>query len=236
MVIDQRKLRKIAGTEKGPTPQMHSSQDPDYDSWRQKQAQSLAATDGARPLIHTVQKGEYLYKIARMYDCPDECIRIANKMPESGNVNLNIGERVVIPECNCLNRSNLSKNTPYDEPVNTYSKKQKIQGGTVLDPVTYNYQDTQEGKTVTRNTLADEWPLDVDNKERAGLYPKSPNKKTSTENAVPQFKEHLARQGDTIRSIATKYKVDPAELAQVNGLGLNEAITPGKWVLVPIHN
>lgn len=232
MVIDQRKLRKIEGSDKGLAPQVYSTNDPNYDSWSLQQAQNKATTTtDARPLIHTVQKGEYLYKIARMYDCPDDCIRRANKMPESGNVTLNVGERVIIPECNCLNNTNLSKNTPYDEPVNTYAKKQKNSEGTVLDPVNYNYQENPEGKTLT-----DEWRIDVDNKVASSLSSKTTGKKPTTESSVPQFKEHLARQGDTIRSIATKYKVDPAELAQVNGLGLNEAITPGKWILVPIHN
>ena len=225
-VIDQRKLNKVDAAGKGTTPVTSDVQPNEF--------KEFANTTGApRPLIHTVEKGEYLYKIARMYDCPDDCIRQANKMPASGNVTLEVGDRIVIPECDCLNPSgSVSKNTPYDEPLNSYAKKEKMQrASTVLDPQTYNTDDQKS--LINKTTGVDEWP--VDDKVKTSLSTNNPQKSTTPTSTVPQFKEHLARQGDTIRSIATKYKVDPAELAQVNGLGLNEAVTPGKWILVPIH-
>jgi len=97
--------------------------------------------NGERPLIHKVKKGEYLYKLAKKYNCPEECIRQANGMPEEGDVEFAIGQKVIIPEGDCLKKARATiKTAPYDEPVNTGQKKKKIQG-TLLDPVTYNYDD-----------------------------------------------------------------------------------------------
>jgi LysM repeat protein len=260
-VVDQRKLSKInSGTaEKGVKAQTYSTEDEDYDSWRQKATKKTpaekpqqyayydepTADTEERPLIHKVKKGEYLYKLAKQYDCPEECIRQANNMPEEGDVDFIIGQKIIIPECDCLKPSKSKttpKNAPYEEPVNTGQKKKKIQGSTLLDPVTYGYDDQEpqkEGKKDPENKVyEDEWPLDEADKAVSSAKTKAgTTKKGVKDNAtVPQFKEHLVRQGDTLRSIATKYKVDPAELAQVNGLGLNEAVTPGKWLLVPIES
>ncbi len=260
-VVDQRKLNKISPltSEKGVRPQAYDTNDENYDSWRQKPVPKATVpkptqytyyddvptndVSSDRPLIHKIKKGEYLYKLSKMYDCPDECIRQANDMPEEGDVELSIGQKVIIPECDCLKstRRVSPKNDPYEAPVNTAQKKKKIQGGTLLDPVSYNYDDQEpqkEGKTEpTRKTLIDEWSIeDEADKVTTGTKKGATKKATTEKNNVPQFKEHLARQGDNLRSIATKYKVDPAELAQVNGLGLNEAVTPGKWILIPIQN
>lgn len=259
-VVDQRKINKLtpSTTEKGGAirPKVYSTEDENYDSWRQKPAAKPVVEkpaqytyedpqpsddNGERPLIHKVKKGEYLYKLAKKYNCPEECIRQANGMPAEGDVEFSIGQKVIIPEGDCLKKSGSTiKSAPYDEPVNTGQKKKKIQG-TLLDPVTYNYDDQEpqlEGKTEPeRKSFVEEWPLDNDDAKAASAKAKSTTTKKGVKekSTVPQFKEHLARQGDTIRSIATKYKVDPAELAQVNGLSLNEAVTPGKWILIPIQ-
>jgi LysM repeat protein len=242
-VIDQRKLNKMT-SEKGIRPQAHSTEDEDYDSWRLKSSNASAQKPVAhdteeepaeRPLIHRVKKGEYLYKLSKMYDCPEECIRQANKMPEEGDVDFIIGQRVVIPECDCLkSKTSAKKGVAYESPITT-AKNKKMRSETLLDPVTYGYdeKDEKQVSTQTKRRL-DEWEDDVDEKTTSVAKTKSSAKKSAASN-VPQFKEHLSRQGDTLRSIATKYKVDPAELAQVNGMGLNEEVTPGKWILVPIH-
>jgi len=259
-VVDQRKLKQLNNEKSAPPPTAYYAEDDGYDSWRQKP--QTASTKGAvkpnqyeyydeakpaseRPLIHTVQKGEYLYKLARMYNCPEECIRQANNMPVQGDIAFNIGEKVIIPACDCLKAGRLSqKNQPYDEPVNTPAKQEKMSSGNLLNPVTYNYDDPYakkvEGKTGEAKKLVDEWPINEPDKVAASINAKDTKTAGKSNNTdqpkVPLFKEHVAKQGDTLRSIATKYKVDPAELAQVNGLGLNEAIIPGKWILIPIQD
>ncbi|MBL7805579.1 MAG: LysM peptidoglycan-binding domain-containing protein [Saprospiraceae bacterium] len=47
------------------------------------------------------------------------------------------------------------------------------------------------------------------------------------------LQEYVVKQGDTIRSIAIKYKVNESELAVTNGLDPNETLVPGKRLLIP---
>lgn len=250
-VVDQRKISKISSAKGGDVrPQVYSNEDENYDTWRQKPQVTTKtpekpqayeyydedATSDERPLVHTIKKGEYLYKLAQTYKCPEECIRQANDMPAEGDVEFRIGQKVIIPKCDCLKKV-ASKSTPYEEPVNTASKKKKIQSS-LLNPEQYNTEDpdpqTEGKKDLIKKGVEDEWPIEDKYDTKTTTVKKTGSKK-APETKVPQFREHLARQGDTIRSIATKYKVDPAELAQVNGMGLNEAIVPGKWILVPIE-
>ncbi|MBL7829156.1 MAG: LysM peptidoglycan-binding domain-containing protein [Saprospiraceae bacterium] len=251
-VIDQRKLVKPNTTKK---PQPYSTEDEDYDSWRQKPQTTPKSPqkpqeyeyydddklNSDRPLVHTIKKGEYLYKIAKMYDCPEECIRRANDYPETGDVAFSIGQKVIIPVCDCLEQKPRfsPKNAPYETPYNTNTdkKKEKMNGNALTKPEQYDYNDEKSKEGVAdpnRKVKEDEWSVLSDETQKSSTASKSSAKKNSTDPKVQQFREHLVRQGDNLRSVATKYKVDPSELAHVNGIGLSEELTPGKWILVPI--
>jgi len=45
---------------------------------------------------------------------------------------------------------------------------------------------------------------------------------------------HIVSKGDTLWSIALSYKVDPLALARANNMGLNEILSIGKALKVPI--
>lgn len=241
MVVDQRKLLKMSGEKNVAKPQVYSTEDTNYDSWRQPSQTSPkspaqyeyyddAQTNSTRPLIHTIKQGEYLYKLAKMYDCPETCIRQANNFPAEGDVNFSIGQRVIIPACDCLKNSSVKGTAPYDNPTGNTVLKQYKMDGNVLS-------NTPAEVDATPSKPAQEWSVAGDETSKTGsAQVKSDNKKTSDQPKVQQFREHLVRQGDTIRSVATRYKVDPSELALVNGLGLNEDLMPGKWILVPIND
>lgn len=47
------------------------------------------------------------------------------------------------------------------------------------------------------------------------------------------FTEHSVKQGETLRSIAIKYNISTAELAQLNSISENESLMPGKRLVVP---
>lgn len=47
------------------------------------------------------------------------------------------------------------------------------------------------------------------------------------------LQEYVVKQGDTLRSIAIKYKVNETELAVTNGIDPNESLVPGKRLLIP---
>ena len=214
--------------------------------------ESEKATKGTAPKIHTVRRGEYLYKIAKMYGCPEECIRIANAMPLEGDEPLTIGQELIIPACTCTVDGKVIKKssapttaskTPVKKPAvekQPYSttKKPRV---SILDDTDApaQYDNNEEGPEPER-------PSKTDLYEESSLYDEpslvNPKKSTSTSRTkkgetpkVPLFKEHHVKQGETLNSIATKYRVDASELSQVNGLAPKESLTPGKVILIPIE-
>ena len=56
---------------------------------------------------------------------------------------------------------------------------------------------------------------------------------TTPASGTAPLQEYVVKQGDTLRSIAIKYKVNESELAVTNGLDPNESLIPGKRLLIP---
>ncbi|MBL7809517.1 MAG: LysM peptidoglycan-binding domain-containing protein [Saprospiraceae bacterium] len=214
------------------------------------------AKSNSSPKIHTVHRGEYLYKIAKLYGCPEECIRIANNMSLEGDEPLNIGQQLIIPECTCtLNGKEIKRQQPevpttkpaptvkkqdaVEQPVSKPLKKAKVD----LDdesPMVYNYdQEDVAPQKVKKTDLTDDSSFYEDELGKATNKAKEtiPAKKKTDGAApkVPLFREHHVKQGETLKSIATKYRVDAAELSQVNGLDPKENLIPGKLILIPIE-
>jgi len=201
----------------------------DYDYF-----ESETTSDDTRPKTHIVRRGEYLYKIAQMYDCPEECIRIANDMPLEGDEPLTIGQKIKIPECTCNVDGKLIKNPSATTKKPTVKRQSSTerQGYTprpkpkrILEdsetPAAYSYDDDRVYK-------------DEDRYEETSLYEEDAAGKKAKDAKVLLYKEHPVRQGETLRSIAAKYKVDATKLAKINGLKPKEDPVPGKTFLVPV--
>jgi LysM repeat protein len=208
----------------------------------------------AAPRIHTVRRGEYLYKIAKMYVCPEECIRIANALPLEGDEPLTIGQELIIPECTCTVDGKVIKKSsaPPVEAAKPVVKKQEPlvekQGPVkpkkprvnILDetdsPVQYSNDDQFPEPEVPAKIKKNETPLYEDDATPVSdKKPISGNVKKKETPKVPLFKEHLVKQGENLNSIAAKYKVDAFELSQVNGLDPKEKLIPGKLILIPVE-
>lgn len=211
-------------------------------------------TKETRPRIHVVHRGEYLYKIAKMYGCPEECIRLANSMPREGDEQLSIGQELVIPECTCTLDGKILK-APSEVPEQPAAPTVKKQLATpekktaetpkkprvsILDdtdmPAQYSNEDPSPApERIKKNNLADD-TLEENVAGNRDDKKAEPNKKPKADSAkVPLFKEHHVKQGENLKSIAAKYRVDVSELSQVNGLDPKEALIPGKLILIPIE-
>jgi LysM repeat protein len=151
--------------------------------------------------LHKVKSGDYLYKIAKMYGCSEECIRRANNMKAEGDVPLWPGQELIIPECTC----------------NTPSKPQApVNQSNLLAP---NYS--------TPNTNPQPEPAVRTTDTRSQPTP------AADDSGKTYFTEYVVQQGETLNSIAYKFKVNGAELAQINGLSPTESLIPGKRILIP---
>lgn len=201
---------------------------------------------GAR--VHTVHRGEYLYKIAKMYNCPEECIRAANNFPAEGDQPLSIGQQIIIPECSCsIDGREVARSADSNPALVKRPSLVEKQGpdsrtkvrSSILDEAQTPQQYSNEQQPNKPQNLYEETSLYSDEAARLGVNKSTgTTKKTSTDSTpkVPLFREHHVKQGENIRSIATKYRVDAAELSQINGLDPKENLTPGKLIMVPIED
>lgn len=174
---------------------------------------------GAQAGVHYVQKGETLFGIAKRYSCAEECIRRANNMPLQGNVTIKTGETLIIPECTCLYPSGAdaprtSTPTVPREVSNILNTKTQTQ--TPLSPTVYDYKTDpyRFQETPVTKTLA---PA-----QQGGDQQTLP----------PPTQEYIVRQGENLNSIAIKFNMNVAELAQLNSMATDEKLIPGKRLVV----
>ncbi|MEI6410565.1 MAG: LysM peptidoglycan-binding domain-containing protein [Bacteroidota bacterium] len=179
----------------------------------------VPAVAPVQPTIHKVVSGDYLYKIAKKYGCAEECIRRANKFPLEGDIMLWPGQELVIPECTCTIPSGAAK------PSAPAPAKTQPVAPTNTDNYPQQYNTTPEtgAKPQPANTGSNfiEKPQSTDSaKDDSGSY----------------FTEHIVAVGETLNSIAYRYRVSAAELAQLNGISPTEQLIAGKRLLIPHKN
>lgn len=213
-----------------------SSAPDSYQYFKEEPAKAASAR------VHTVQRGEYLYKIAKMYNCPEECIRVANNFPAVGDQPLSIGQKLIIPECSCsIDGREVVRQSTVNRPGQTEKQapdsRVKVRSSILDDaqtPQTYNTEQPAKPQNLYEETSLYTDEVAKLSANKAGSSTKKPS--TDSTPKVPLFREHHVKQGETIRSIATKYRVDAAELSQVNGLDPKENLIPGKLIMVPIED
>ncbi|TNE60604.1 MAG: LysM peptidoglycan-binding domain-containing protein, partial [Bacteroidetes bacterium] len=176
-------------------------------------------TPAAKPLIHTVQKGETLYGIGQRYGITEAEMRRLNSYPATGTVLLQPGMQVFVADC-CPDQGAAATQPVVQpatatQPAGNYMPQLTTQpttsGVQPLAPATYG-QPATTTPTTTQPTTATQ-----------------PN-----QTAKPAyFQEYIVREGDTMNSIAIKFKVSAQELALVNNKEPNETLIAGQRLLIP---
>lgn len=178
---------------------------------------------------HSVQKGETLFGISKRYGCAEECFRRANNMPLEGNVTLQIGQALVIPECTCQvtgsqtqSDYNGTRGVPaVPSVISDALNNQTQQQQPYLSPTVYDYQNQNPNMNRTQQT-----PV-----AGGGVQQSNQGQQTNTQD-LPPTQEYIVRQGETMNSIAIKFKMNVAELSQLNSIGVDEKLVPGKRLVV----
>lgn len=210
---------------KGVTPAQYSTNTaaptPEYYGPANKTTTLVTPTPAAsqvQPTVHKVKTGDYLYKIAKQYGCVEECIRRANKFPLEGDIMLWPGQELVIPECTCTLPASTSKAAnPAKNPATT--------------PTNSEYYTPQQYNT-TPETGAKPQPANT-----GGNFIEKPQTTEPTKDeSDTYFTEHIVAVGETLNSIAYRYRVSAAELAQLNGISPTEQLIAGKRLLIPHKN
>ncbi|MBX2890429.1 MAG: LysM peptidoglycan-binding domain-containing protein [Saprospiraceae bacterium] len=193
---------------------------------QQQPPNTTAPTSGTR--IHVVQKGETLYGISKRYVCPEECVRRANNFALEGSVALQAGQQIVIPDCTCQLPS--SSSTTPRTPA-TYGPPPTVSN--VLTPANTPPQGYQPDISPNYGGFSNPaaTPAAATNLPSGGVTDASPTA-PGTPGELPPTQEYIVRQGETMNSIAIKFKMNVAELAALNSVQQDEKLTPGRRIVV----
>jgi len=173
-------------------------------------------TPAGQTLVHTVEKGETLYGIGARYGATEADMRRFNKFPATGPVNIQPGMQLFVADC-CPGQSAAAATQPAAQP--------QTQPATAI-PVPTN---------PTPGTLPDMFST-TGTTQPAATTPATysqPGTVTPTSTTPTYFQEYIVREGDTINSIAVRFKVSPQELALVNNKDQNETLIAGQRLLIP---
>ncbi len=171
-------------------------------------------TPQPKTIVHTVQSGETLFGIATRYGIAEAEVRRLNNYPPTGPINLQPGMQILVSDCCPAGSAAQPKTTgqPIDTSVPSAAPVATTPPGTGL-PGVFNTQPsapaTYSQPTETQPTV------------------------TPTRTTPTYFQEYIVRDGDTIQSIAIRFKVNAQELAILNNRDVNETLIAGQRLLIP---
>ncbi len=166
-------------------------------------------TPAGQTLVHTVQKSETLYGIGQRYGVTEADMRRFNKLPATGQVNIQPGMQLFVADC-CPG-----------QPATTQPTQAQPQPA------------TQTNTNPTPGTLPDMFSTTGNTQPVVPTTYSQPGTTTPTKTTPTYFQEYIVREGDTINSVAIRFKVSPQELALVNNKDQNETLIAGQRLLVP---
>ncbi len=170
---------------------------------------------------HLIQRGETLSGIARRYNCPEECVRLANNMPRTGDVMIKAGETLQIPDCTC------QMGSTYQQP-NTYNYN--APRTSIAPPQVSSALNTQT-QAPAPQVYEYQNPNAYNETSVAGQNQGQTNQQQNSQEPPPT-QEYIVRQGETMNSIAIKHKMSVAELSALNSIAQDEKLVPGRRLVV----
>jgi LysM repeat protein len=192
-------------------PNAYALMQPQNQPQPQPQPQPIYAPQN-QTLVHIVQKGETLYGIGQRYGVTESEMRRLNKFPAMGIVNVQPGMQVFVADC-CPNQpqppATIQPTQPQTQP------QMKPAAGNPSPGVLPDMFSTTGTTSPTPTTTT------------------TPSTTTPTTTQPTYFQEYIVREGDTMNSIAIRFKVNAAELALVNNKDANESLIAGQRLLIP---
>ncbi len=177
-----------------------------------------AYTPQAKTIVHTVQSGETLFGIAARYRISEAEIRRLNNYPPSGPVNLQPGMQLLVADC-CPPGTTTSPGTA---EVPSSGKAPTGASNPVTSPPPSGLPSVFGSQPTTPAAY-----------EQPTTTQPTPSAVTPTKTTPTYFQEYIVREGDTIQSIAIRFKVNAQELALVNNKDVNETLIAGQRLLIP---
>lgn len=182
-----------------------------------------AFTPQSKTLVHVVQSGETLFGIGQRYGVSEAEMRRLNNFPQTGQVNIQPGMQLFVADC-CPPGTTATPTQPTATQPAAATTTQPAATTTQPATTTTPQPGALPGMFGTQPTA----PV-------AHSQPTSPQPSTTTPTTTTPtyFQEYVVREGDTINSIAIRFKVSAQELALVNSKDPNETLIAGQRILIP---
>lgn len=186
-----------------------------------EKSEVIDTIDGKQYYIHTVEAGQTLYSLSKVYDVPVVDLQFENPDAADG---LSIGEMLRIP---LVSREKIITDDLQEGEFryifHIVKKRQTLYGISRIYSI--SPEDLKKANP--------EW---VDGL-KPGQYLKIPMKpeepaKAQISQDVKDGKKHIVSQGETLYSISRKYKVGIPELKAANP-GISNSLSPGQKVYIP---
>ena len=168
-------------------------------------------------LIHTVQSGDVLWKIAQKYNVTTKQIVELNQLDP--NAYLHIGQKLYIPQS--------SKGSNNDYFIHT------VQSGDMAWTLSLKYGVPTQ-KILDANHLTEKSILYVGQK----LIIPTSNNVPSEDRTKPYvtYIQHTVKQGDTPWNLSRQYGIPYSEIKKVNNFTDATQLTIGQKVTIPVHH
>lgn len=211
---------------------------------------STTATPTVQGQYYSVMPGEGVYTIAKKFGYTDERFRAMNNFPPTGNIALQVGQLVKVSDCEhapvqtfstlqVTPTTSKTATTPTVPPGTVVSTGTQPAPGGLTQPAAPGYQPLQPVTSSTNTGLTQPGtnpgfvPIGTAPANQPAIT--QPDTKPATKKEPIGFKDYFVRDSETIKDIARKQQLDPAELALINGKDQNEVLPPGTRIQLPIY-
>lgn len=190
--------------------------------------------------FYSVQPGECLYQVARKFGYTEDRLRTMNGFPSAGEVPLQVGQLLKVSECEELDSpitapspSTTGRSAPFsskDNPILVLNN-----APSVAEPVPFTTSTTSTFSTQGTSTSNSSPFVPLNNNPSAQLDLTPTVQAYPTPKMPIAYQEYKVAVSESIRSIATKRKLDPTELGLTNGRAVDEMLPVGTKLIIPIY-
>ncbi len=197
--------------------------------------------------IHLVKSGETLSTIARLYGYTEERFRAMNGLPINGIIQITPGMQLVASDCDCEAQTQAAAPAATTPAPSTPPANQSPAVAEVAPRPIESSTPTTARPTPANTEVFSETPVTGANATNTPAVTRPENNSTviagspvetidatpPAKKTAPAFLEHYVQQGETIGSLAVKYRVNAQEIALANGKEVNETLIAGQRLLIP---
>jgi LysM repeat protein len=207
----------------------------------------------ATPMLHTVKQGESLYSIAKLYNYTEMQLRQFNGFPLSGSITLYPGQKLLLSETEKTTPPVQTPRTilPAPLPIATTPPPATTPPATggynnpppaTTPPATGGYNTPPPASAPSAPPKPSQYntpplPGSAPQNNTGAFIPPGGNTPPTEPPQSPAtmviYQEYVVQKGDTMQSVARKFKTTAQELALINNKEVNESLIVGQRILAP---